>query len=73
MKSDLSRTQTILNRDRMVDVSALSDIISNEVAQCLSNFFNVNRIKTKIKVLNNGELDILIGILSNYNNDAKIL
>jgi len=64
MKSDAYRIQQILTRDRMMDISSLPDLISNETAERLSNFLWIKSCVTKIKVANNGELDIVIAIKS---------
>lgn len=64
MKKDLFRAEQILNRDRLVAVTSLPDLISREVSDRLENFIEVNSCTTKLKVEKNGEIEILIAIKS---------
>ena len=62
MQGDLFRMQQILNRDRLLDAKKLPDIITNEVADRLSSFLEIDRCSTKLRVNQGGDMEILISI-----------
>ena len=64
MKTDLFRTRQILTKDRMSNISTLPDLISAEIGDVLSHILDIKNCNTKVNVLRNGDLDILVVIKS---------
>lgn len=62
MKNSVFRTREIINKDKLMDSTHLPDLISNEVADRLSNFLKIRTCETKLRILANGEISILVSI-----------
>ena len=73
MKTDLFRTRQILTKDRMSNISTLPDLISAEIGDVLSHILDIKTCNTKVNVLRNGDLDILVVIKSGGLKNAEVL
>ena len=58
------RAQQILLKDKISDISYLSFVLKNEVGDCLDKILNSVEVQTKIKVENNGALNIIFAVKS---------
>lgn len=62
MHNDILRLKQIITRDKMMDISKLTKIVSEQVSDRLSEFFYIEDCLSSIKVLDKNELEIVVAL-----------